>query len=281
MFSVVYGLSAMQYVDENAMTPIALCSDDYAQNPGIDAGILDLLSLGRLTAVSCFSTSPHWQSISAPALRAYREEADIGLHFNLTEGFGADAPSLNAVILRSLLRSINLQKVEKELERQLDAFEDGFGQAPDFIDGHQHVHQFAGVRKILLRVIKRRYTDYPIWIRNTVPANPAWGGKPQILKYLGGQSLAKDLQSAGVASNNGFAGVYGFDQEDYAACFKVWLDAAQTGMLIMCHPATEPYPNDEIAQQRVVEYRFFQSEEFEQMLTATKTKLVRLSRPMD
>jgi hypothetical protein len=38
------------------MTPIALCSDDYAQNPGIDAGILELLACDRLTAVSCFST---------------------------------------------------------------------------------------------------------------------------------------------------------------------------------------------------------------------------------
>ncbi len=262
------------------MTPIALCSDDYAQNPGIDAGILGLLALGRLTAVSCFSTSPHWQSISAPALRAYREQADIGLHFNLTEGFGVAAPSLNSVILSSLLRSMNLQKVEQELERQLDAFEDGFGQVPDFIDGHQHVHQFAGVRKILLQVIKRRYAHHPIWIRNTVPANSAWGGKSQILKYLGGQSLAKDLQVAGIVSNKGFAGVYGFDQADYAACFKVWLDAAQAGMLIMCHPATEAYPDDEIAQQRVVEYRFFQSEQFEQMLSASQTKLVRLSHPI-
>lgn len=264
----------------NAMIPIALCSDDYAQNPGIDAGILALLAAGRLTAVSCFSTSPSWLAVSAPALRAYREQADIGLHFNLTEGFGADAPSLNAVILRSLLHRMNLQIVEQQLERQLDAFEDGYGQAPDFIDGHQHVHQFSGVREILLKVIKRRYAHHPIWVRNTVPANPAWGGKPQILKYLGGQALAKELTAARIASNAGFAGVYGFDREDYAACFKVWLDAAQPGMLIMCHPATEPYPHDEIAQQRVVEYRFFQSEQFTQMLAAAQVKLARLSHPV-
>lgn len=271
------GFSPGGILIKNAMTPIALCSDDYAQNPGIDAGILELLALGRLSAVSCFSTAPNWLSVSAPALRTYREQADIGLHFNLTEGFGVKAASLNAVILRSLLRSMNLQKVELELERQLDAFEGGFGQAPDFIDGHQHVHQFAGVRQILLKVIKRRYANQPIWVRNTVPANPEWNGKPQILKYLGGQSLSKDLQSAKVASNKGFAGVYGFDQADYAACFKVWLDAAQAGMLIMCHPATEAYPDDEIAQQRVVEYRFFLSEQFKQMLAATQTKLERLS----
>lgn len=261
----------------NPMTPIALCSDDYAQNPGIDAGIRNLLELGRLTAVSCFSTSPSWLSTSAPALQAHRGQADIGLHFNLTEGFSHAAPSLHAVILRSLLRNLDLQKVEQELERQLDAFEAGWGQPPDFIDGHQHVHQLPGVRQVLLKTIQRRYAGHPVWVRNTVPANPAWRGKPQILKYLGGQSLAADLQAAGIASNHGFAGVYGFDRADYAACFQVWLDAAQPGMLIMCHPATEAYPDDEIAQQRVVEYRYFTSEKFTGMLAAAQLRLERLS----
>jgi len=278
MPSVVYGLSAARRIDmKNAVTPIVLCSDDYALNPGVDDGILALLALGHLSAVSCFSTAPNWQSMSAPALRTYREQADIGLHFNLTEGFGTNAPSLGTVMLRSLVRSMNRKKVEKELERQFDAFEDGFGQAPDFVDGHQHVHQFQGVRQILLAVIKRRYMNHPIWVRNTVPADPAWRGKPRLLKYLGGQSLAKDLKFAEVASNNGFAGVYGFDREDYAACFRDWLNSAQVGMLIMSHPSTEPFPDDEISQQRIVEYQFFQSGQFEQMLAETQTKLVRLS----
>lgn len=260
------------------MTPIALCSDDYAQNPGIDAGILDLLAFGRLSAVSCFSTSPSWQQTAAPALHERKGQADIGLHFNLTEGFGlTKMPSLHAVILRSLLKGMNADRVQGELERQLDAFEAGYGQPPDFIDGHQHVHQLPGVRQILLQVIKRRYSGHPLWVRNTVPANPAWRGKPQILKYLGGADLAAGLKISGIASNHGFAGVYGFDRADYGVCFKGWLDAAQPGMLIMCHPATEAYPDDAIAQQRVVEYHFFRSQEYLDMLAAAQLKLARLS----
>ncbi len=260
------------------MTPIALCSDDYAQNPGIDAGILQLLAFGRLSAVSCFSTAPNWKSVAAAAIREHKGQADIGLHFNLTEGFGQTSmPSLHAVILRSLLHGMNADRVQQELERQLDAFEEGYGQAPDFIDGHQHVHQLPGVRQIVLQVIKRRYAGKPIWVRNTVPANPAWGGKPQILKYLGGQKLAAGLNVSGIKTNHGFAGVYGFDRADYGNCFKEWLAAAQPGMLIMCHPATEVYPDDEIARQRVVEYNFFRSQEYLDMLAAAKLKLARLS----
>lgn len=260
------------------MTPIALCSDDYAQNPGIDAGILQLLAHGRLSAVSCFSTAPAWRNTAAPAIREYAGQADIGLHFNLTEGFGRTTmPSLHAVILRSLLKGMNATRVQQELERQLDAFEAGLGQPPDFIDGHQHVHQLLGVRQILLQVIKRRYAGRPLWVRNTVPANPAWRGKPQILKHLGGQALAASLNVSGIKTNHGFAGVYGFDREDYAACFDGWLAAAQPGMLIMCHPATKVYPDDVIAQQRVVEYRYFRSQQYLDMLDAAKIKLVRLS----
>lgn len=260
------------------MTPIALCSDDYAQNAGIDAGILALLDTGRLSAVSCFSTAPRWQSGAAAALREHQGQADMGLHFNLTEGFGqVKMPSLHAVIVRSLLKGMNAERIQQELERQLDAFEVGFGQPPDFIDGHQHVHQLPGVRQILLKAIKRRYAGHPLWVRNTVPADASWGGKAQILKLLGGQALAAGLKVSGIKSNHGFAGVYGFDREDYDACFKQWLDAAQPGMLIMCHPATEVYPDDVIAKQRVLEYHFFRSQQYLDMLAAAQLKLTRLS----
>ena len=73
-----------------SLIPIALCADDYAQNQAIDDGILSLLAEQRLSAVSCFSTAPRWRQQSAPALRevAAAGAADVGLHFNLTEGFG-------------------------------------------------------------------------------------------------------------------------------------------------------------------------------------------------
>ncbi len=261
----------------DTFTPIALCADDYAQNPGIDAGILDLLEKKRLSAVSCFSLAPRWQE-SAVALRPHREQADIGLHFNLTEGFGKAAmPRLHTVIVRSLLLGMNQQQIRQTLEQQLDAFEAGFGQSPDFIDGHQHVHQLPGIRQAVLQVIKRRYPEHPIWVRNTMPADPAWRGKAQILKLLGGKVTAENLEYADVHSNRGFAGVYGFDRADYDVCFQSWLEAARPGMLIMCHPATAPGPDDAIAQQRVVEYQFFNSAQYTEMLSAARVRLVRLS----
>lgn len=261
-----------------SFTPIALCADDYAQNPGIDAAVQTLLAQSRLSAVSCFSTAPRWLQQAAPALREQRGQADFGLHFNLTEGFSQrPAENLQRLILRSLFTRMDPQPLRSMLHRQLAAFEAGFGQPPDFIDGHQHVHQLRGVRQVLLEVLGSRYPGLPIWVRNTLPADPQWRGKALILKYLGGSAIAADLRGARIPSNDGFAGVYGFDQPDYGACMRNWLSVARRGMLIMCHPGAEPYPNDPIAIQRVVEYLYLQSTEFGGMLDALKIRLTRLS----
>lgn len=283
------------------MIPIAVCADDYAQNAAISAGILDLLDQKALSATSCFSTAPSWREQAAPALRERLEQradtplqADVGLHFNLTEGFGdAAAASLNGLILRSLsgdLKRPSLRTmIQTALQRQLDAFEQGLGRAPDFIDGHQHVHQLRGVREVMLKVLAQRYPQGDAvrphrpgpWIRNTARASTGWGGKAQLLELLGGRALAGELSRRGWPSNQGFAGVYGFDQPDYGACFARWLKAAQPGMLIMCHPARATPANnadpDPIAAQRPVEYRYFTSSAYPEALRAAGVKLQRLT----
>lgn len=292
------------------MTPIAICADDYAQDAAISTGILELVDRKSLSAVSCFSTAPSWPAQAAPALRerlaagaSAETAADFGLHFNLTEGFGAPAmASLNGLILRSLAGELGRKTVRAvittALERQLDAFEQGVGRAPDFIDGHQHVHQLRGVREVLLEVLARRYAQTSSsgpqdgalglgdaqprpWIRNTVPADPGWGGKSRLLALLGGRALAAELSRQGLPSNQGFAGVYGFDRPDYGTCFAQWLRAARPGMLLMCHPAGEAQAAgegpDPIAAQRRVEHRYFMSPAYPEALRAAGVQLRRLS----
>jgi predicted glycoside hydrolase/deacetylase ChbG (UPF0249 family) len=265
-----------------SLTPIALCADDYGQNGAIDAAIEALLALGRLSAVSCFSTAPRWQQHSAPWLREQLREqasvADFGLHFNLTENFNAGpGTSLSALILRSYLKQLDPEHISTLLHQQLDAFEAELGQMPDFIDGHQHVHQLPIVRKVLLTVLATRYPERGPWIRNTLAANPQWHGKTDILKFLGGNALAKTIASANIATNNGFAGVYDFNTSNYADRFEEWLKSARTGMLVMCHPGISRHANDAISAQRIVEYLFFSSARFPEMLDQHGVQLAKLS----
>ena len=52
---------------------IALCADDYALHPAVDAGVQQLAELGRLSATSCMTTAPRWRE-AARALPALRQQ---------------------------------------------------------------------------------------------------------------------------------------------------------------------------------------------------------------
>jgi predicted glycoside hydrolase/deacetylase ChbG (UPF0249 family) len=55
------------------------------------------------------------------------------------------------------------------LKNQLSKFEDLLGFAPDYIDGHQHVHQFLGIGSIVIQELLSRYQGSNIpWVRNTL-----------------------------------------------------------------------------------------------------------------
>ncbi|MBC7452097.1 MAG: ChbG/HpnK family deacetylase [Massilia sp.] len=266
---------------------MALCADDYALHEGVDDAVCALLAQRGLTAVSCMSGAPRWHNYAAPRLRemadgagaqkATNSVADIGLHLNLTESFGQQDTSLAGVIVKSYTRRLDREALRTRFARQFDAFEDGMGRTPDFIDGHQHVHQFPVVRDIVLELIASRYGERTPWVRSTLAGSGLLSPKQALLGLLGGWTLARRLRAANILTNAGFAGVYGFDSDDYAGLFEQWLLRAREGMLLMCHPAISSGAHDPIGCQRQREYGFFSSDAFATMLAARGVRLVRLS----
>lgn len=263
-----------------ARVRIALCADDFALHPAVDDAVLRLAHRGRLGATSCMTTSPRWPE-SARRLRAEAPPTlSTGLHFNLTEGHGDAAPGLGATLRDAYARRLAPTAMRLRIVRQLDAFEQAMGRAPDFIDGHQHVHQLPGVRDALLDVLAERYgtgkdpatpsrAPMPA-VRATVPADRRWSaGKAGVLALLGGWWFRRRLARLGIPHNTGFAGVYGFDAPtaaDYGRHMDRWLAGSPDGTLMMCHPATALVPGDAIAAQRVVEFDYLSSEAFGDIL---------------
>ncbi len=261
-------------------TAIALCADDFAQHHGVDDAVCQLLAARRLSAVSCMSTAPRWRQQSAPRLREYgahNEQVDLGLHLNLTENFDGTIASLPMLILRSYAGRLDEAALRSTLARQFDAFETGIGRAPDYFDGHQHVHQLPQVRELLLELINRRYGQHKPWVRNTVAAPGLTGIRPLMVTLLGGAALRKTLKAASIATNRGFGGGYVGATEDYAVLFERWLTVACEGMLLMCHPASAPDAHDPISAQRLLEYRFISSDAFPALLTARGVRIEALS----
>lgn len=268
---------------------IALCADDFALHPAVDDAVLRLAHQGRLGATSCMTTSPRWAE-SARGLRADAPPTlSTGLHFNLTEGHGSAAPTLVAVLRDTYARRLPMADVRERIVRQLDAFEQAMGRAPDFVDGHQHVHQLPGVRDALLDVLVERYggdadpsasspSPMPA-VRATVPARRGWGaGKAGVLAVLGGWWFRRRLDHLGIPHNTGFAGVYGFDAPtpaDYGRHMERWLAGSPDGTLMMCHPATAIVTGDAIAAQRVVEFDYLSSAAFGDTLARHGVELVR------
>lgn len=246
---------------------IRLCADDYGLNPAVSLGIRELIGLNRLSAISCMVNFPDFPDHARALLALDRTRIRIGLHFNLTEGDSLSKPGLplkglKRLLLKSHLRQLNPKEIRQELEAQLACFADNFGFMPDFIDGHQHVHQFPQVRDALIAVWQTRLKS--AWIRCTYPfVSPSpFRVKAAILAITGGFAFKKLLKRLSVPHNIGFAGVYDFSvQTDYGEYFRSWLRHAKTHTLIMCHPGHRA-DNDPIAASREAEFAYLGSEQF-------------------
>ena len=244
-----------------------------------------LSAQGRLTATSCLTNGPTWP-ISAARLREL--PIDAGLHLNFTEAFADDALHLPlpALIRACYLRRLPKSRLAEQIERQCDAFERHYGRAPDFVDGHQHVHQLPMIRDALLPILARRYAGQPLWLRRTAApaALPAFRLKAFVIAALGSRRFATLAEAGGWRLNRRLLGVYDFSAsaERYAQLLQAWFHSAEDGDLLMCHPAiagaalTQP-GNDAIAAQRPVEFGVLADPRVDIWCSAARVRFVRLS----
>lgn len=228
-------------------------------NPAVDAGVLGLLRLGRLSATSLLVDGPS-AARNLPAL--LDTPAQVGLHLNLTESFGQPGLCLplRALIQAAYLRRLSVSEVRATVKRQLQQFQALVGRAPDYVDGHQHIHQLPLVRDVLLESLGALPGPQP-WLRDTSQPRTAglpWAlrAKAWVIASLGAGGLRRRAQAAGYRQNPGFLGVYDFKggTQAYQAWMSRWLAQCQDGDELMCHPALGPDAGDALSAQRQAEY---------------------------
>ncbi|MBW8848332.1 MAG: ChbG/HpnK family deacetylase [Burkholderiales bacterium] len=250
---------------------LTVCADDYGLGPAVDRGILALAAQGRITALSCLVNPPRWSAAGA-ALQDCTAAA--GLHFNLTEGEPLSPalrqhwprfPSLGRVMAQAFLGRLP-DALADELQAQLQRFVAVAGRAPDFIDGHQHVHALPGVRPLVLDAARRLRLP----LRNTGHVRgPGFALKRHVIEACGGRALAAEMRARGLPAAPALVGVYDFDpRADYRALMRGWLRDMPDGALLFCHPAQgEPDAGDAIAGARLNEMAYLASPAFAADLT--------------
>jgi hypothetical protein len=273
---------------------IWLCADDYGISPAVSAAIRELVARGRINAASVMVVTPSFSATEAGALRdAAAGRAAIGLHLTLTAPFrpltdfvplrdGAFLP-LAGMAARGLLRRLDPTRLQTEIAAQFAAFRTVFGRAPDYVDGHQHIHVFPQISDALLRMIKQHAPA--AWLRQC--GRPASGHKSlsdpkgYILDALSAR-LRRLAARYGVPTNRAFTGTYSFrPRADFSRLFGEFLDGLPDGGLVMCHPGkvdAQVRKLDPLTDLREREYAFFLDERFPQLLAERGYALTLLNR---
>lgn len=265
------------------MKPLIISADDFAQSPAIDGGILDLIKKGRLTATSCLTMSPHWPAAAKNLTPEIRAQANIGLHLDFTL-FGQPLRlSLPAVMLKALGRQLPASAIRESIRMQLTAFEHALGTPPDYIDGHQHVHQLPQIRDELIAEVSARYQTNKPWIRISKPMPPQ-NFKAKVIDWSGADRLKQLCTRAGLRTTDSLAGIYDYTPHapDYLSLMESWCKQvadADYNVALMCHPAlkgnTADQGDDPIYPNRVQEYAALNSDAFLKLLQQYGIRLVR------
>ena len=271
---------------------IWLCADDYGLSDGVNRAIRELIDGGRLNATSVMVVGP---AIGRGAVAALQDVAAksprcaIGLHVTLTAPFrpltmhfrptdGGMFLPFPKLLRAGLLRRLDPEMIHAELMVQLASFQDLFGRAPDFVDGHQHAQLFPQARDAFLRAVKEAAPE--AWVRQGGRMQPLaqrlGAPKALVLDALSSQ-FRKRAARAGIAFNPAFAGAYDFlGQPDFGALMRGFLEGLPEGGLVMCHPGFVDetlISLDPLTTQREAEHAFLAGEHFPPLLAANNVTL--------
>jgi len=269
---------------------ICICVDDFGLHAGVNEAALQLAEMGRVHAIGCLVGGEAWCSKWISRLQRLDAQAvDIGLHLDLTEVplLPNSQRPLASLLVDSLLRRLDTSAVRAEIRAQLKEFEAAFGRRPAFVDGHQHVHQFAGVREELLGELATHRTGRPpVWLRSTRAASRAqacgwraWA-KACGIQMLGGNALARMSRRLGLPQNKHLLGVYDFTggPDRYRTRLEHWIALSEHADLLMCHPAIGFVSDDPLIAARRAEFQVLSDSSLDLLLEQAGVKLACMSR---
>jgi len=230
-----------------------LCADDFGLREDIDEAVIELCSLNKLSAVSLMVLFERCSPKLLSELEQFRGRLDLGLHLCCTdEGLAlSSVAGVKPLFFRSFASclasgqwgKLSPRDVILWIAAQYDLFTAKCGAAPDYIDGHLHIHQAPVIRDAMIEFLLGLPEKRRPYVRNTclstrllrrrqLPWVKAW------LIGLLGKPMARRLRGAGIRTNDGFAGIYDFGRaREFPSYFPRFLECLNnpTGILVV-HP---------------------------------------------
>ncbi|MGH6819841.1 MAG: ChbG/HpnK family deacetylase, partial [Methylocella sp.] len=168
-------------------------------------------------------------------------------HMNLTERFAKCAAPEAIRPAASWITRSALPVSKRETVRILSSFStqwsrfiEYFGRAPDFIDGHHHIHLLQAPRRALFRLVREK--GFKGWLRQCrASSRRAW--VQQLILDGPSARFAQCAIATGFCINPGFGGLRVFlRSEDLAKLWQSDLLAMPSGGLLIVHPGTTGSP---------------------------------------
>jgi len=233
-------------------------------HPAIDDGVAALAAQGVVTAASVMALG----NPDRRALDVMRQcGASLGLHLDFSSPL-AHAPQHSAHTFTTTMFAawtgrLDHTRTRKAIRYQITRYQELTGSQPDFVDGHERVHQFPVIRDALFEELAEVMPGRPLCVRSTAPQ--VWRGPRAALAALGSGALQRLARRAGYSYNTDFYGVYNQSgATDLARSWRGWFASQRlSGALAMCHPASsartlEPF--------RLHEFAFLGGPQFAELL---------------
>lgn len=271
-----------------------VCADDFGISQSVSDGIIELLSMERLTAVSCMLNYDKNIDNQMVKLINYKSNCDIGLHLNLTSGRpltnGLDSSSglvdqrgsflsFNKLLKNVLTNRVNTSILFNEIEKQLNFFALLTNFLPNFIDGHQHVQQLPIIRDVLLELCAKIYKNNKFYLRvGTFPLRQAIVNNLSLRMIIGSVSIdlfAKRynqmIKSRKILCNNNLLGYHNYNSEErFEDVFSKYLTLVSSNNdIFFMHPGyidDDLISRDSLVNGRLTNLEFMKSDCFHDLL---------------
>jgi len=230
-----------------------VCADDFGWSDEVNRAIVELVAARRVSAVSCMALLPHCAPANLKPLLKHADQIDVGLHFTVTARFlegarfepsGPVRPvSFFSALSSCVLRKITPAQTREEIAAQYQLFTERTGRLPDFIDGHLHVQQLPLLADAMIQFVEKIPAGNRPYVRNSyIPLAKILAQGVAFWKSVSistsGKQFRRRLAAGGLATNDGFGGVYDYRHwrryHEFLRRFTVHMESP-TGIL-MVHP---------------------------------------------